>query len=97
MSYTTATVTNTGPVITFTSPEIKYKEYAEKLDKHVDDLEVDIEFLNEQRKQHYYDIDFLKINVNNLLKENENKNNHIRWLEERINELEAKLNELRMS
>ena len=93
MPYTTST----EPIITFTGPEIKYKEYAEKLDKHVDDLEVDIEFLNEQRKQHYCDIDFLKINVNNLLKENENKTNHIRWLEERINELEAKLNELRMS
>ena len=78
--------TITWPTITVTTDE-KIKEYTDKTDKHIDELEQDIEFLNTERE---------KTNV--LLKDYEDKINCFKicidYMQTKIAELEDKLNEM---
>lgn len=82
----------------------KYKEYADKVDRHVDQLEEDIEFLNNEREslkdiitRMDLDLDIAKCRVKALEDENTNLKAHINYLEGRIYELEAKFDELHLS
>lgn len=88
--YTTTELSNS-------SLEETVKQYCDKVDRHVDKLEEDIEFLNNERISHD---DLIGI----LVHENIEKNNKIkdltdtieslkRYIDDRLNTLEKKLNE----
>ena len=65
------------------NPVAEWKEEAEKIDKHVDQLEEDIAFLNEQRQEYEKEIKALKIVINDLQLE-------LRSMGMRLDELERR-------
>lgn len=83
------------------------KEYIDKLEKHIDELEVDIEFFNEERQKQDVKIEVLNDQIIGLVCENTRLTNEIKSLTadiasmhgmlnyymERIDTLETKLDE----
>lgn len=105
ITYTPISTTTTGTIYAaYNTSEEKMKEYTEKVDKHVDQLEEDIEFLNNERESLKYvvkridaDLDTATYRINALEDENTKLKAHIDYLERKIYELEAKFNGLRLS
>ena len=102
-STTSPTVyTTSGPTISFIgeNTEEKMKEYCDKVDQHVDKLEEDIEFLNNQRISHDQVIESLihaNIEKDNKIKDLtdniESLKGYVSYIVDRLDLLEEKLNE----
>ena len=103
ISTTSPTVyTTSGPTISFIgeNTEEKMKEYCDKVDQHVDKLEEDIEFLNNQRISHDQVIESLihaNIEKDNKIKDLtdniESLKGYVSYIVDRLDLLEEKLNE----
>lgn len=105
---TTTTSTTSPTVYTTVGPtsvsfiykdtEEKMKEYCDKVDQHVDELEEDIEFLNTKREEQEQVIAAMQVNntdynkrIEELEKEKMNLESYVHWLETRIEILEGKI------
>lgn len=94
--------TTSGPTITlaYENTQEKVKEYCDKVDQHVDELEEDIEFLNEKRKSNEERLEQLinqNIEQDTTIKELTARigdlQGYINYLVDRISVLEGKINE----
>ena len=101
-STTSPTVyTTIGPTsisFTYENTEEKMKEYCDKVDQHVDKLEEDIEFFNNKRLTIEEHVEYLinqNIQKDTKIKELEdtitNLKSFINFLDNKINDLEAKV------
>lgn len=105
---TTTTSTTSPTVYTTVGPasvsfiykdtEEKMREYCDKVDRHVDELEEDIEFLNTKREEQEQVIAALLVNdteynkrIEELEKEKMHLESYVNWLETRIGALEEKI------
>ena len=106
---TTTTTSTTSPTVYTTvgpasvsfiykDTEEKMREYCDKVDRHVDELEEDIEFLNTKREEQEQVVAALRINdteynkrIEELEKEKMNLESYVNWLESRIEALEGKI------
>jgi len=84
-----------APMVTFSSVSAKSQEQIEKAEKHMDDLELDINFLNEERKRQEELINalFAKLakadaSITKLEDTIKNLDSYTNWLETRIKKLE---------
>ena len=78
--------------ITWTVNQGVEKEYVEKLEKHIDELEEDIEYFNEQLKEKDGMIHHLLDKKNELEKNISDMNSHVIYIEARLQALEDKIN-----
>lgn len=95
--------TTLGPAsisFTYEDTKEKMKEYCDKVDQHVDKLEEDIEFLNNQRISHDQLIETLvhanieKDNkIKNLTDTIESLKGYVNYIVDRLDLLEEKINE----
>lgn len=86
-----------APVVTFSSTSDKTQEQIGKAEKHMDDLELDIDFLNEKRKQQEEVIKELitklaetDASIKSLTDTVNSLNSYTNWLETRIVRLEER-------
>lgn len=100
-STTTTGTTGTYPItriamtpsnLTWTVNEGVEKEYVEKLEKHIDELEEDIEYFNGQLQEKDVMIHDLIGKKDELEKDMSDMNCHILYLEGRLKALEDKIN-----
>lgn len=100
--YPSYTTTFTIPSVANEIDEVKEecKGYMEKVDEHVDKLEEDIEFLNEERLNHKNLIDSLfgtihdyHTEIDTLKKELEDMKSYTKWLENKIHDLRGPAND----
>lgn len=96
-SGTTAAVMPGGIFLSYTDPSEEIKRATQKVDEHVDQLEVDIEFLNEERKKQEETIKMLTsklldaVNeITNLKEEINNLKGYTDYLDGRIENLKNK-------
>lgn len=68
------------------------KEYIEKLEKHIDELEEDIEYFNKQLEEKNEHINTLESTVEALKNKSTNMDMHITYLEGRLKALEERIN-----
>lgn len=87
--------TLSAPVVTFSSTSDKTQEQIGKAEKHMDDLELDINFLNEERHRQEEAIKELitklvdvDASIKSLTNTVNNLNSYISWLETKITKLE---------
>ena len=85
-------VTMSPSNITWTVNQGVEKEYVEKLEKHIDELEEDIEYFNEQLKEKDGMIHHLLDKKNELEKNISDMNSHVIYIEARLQALEDKIN-----
>lgn len=98
---TTSTISNplytavSAPITTFSYASDKTKEQVEKAEKHMDDLELDIEFLNEKRHEQEQLIENLNVRLTeaeDLIKALNDTvdglKGYTNWLEARVIKLE---------
>lgn len=86
------TVTMSPTNITWTVDQGVEKEYVEKLEKHIDELEEDIEYFNGQLQEKDTMIHDLLDKKDELEKDMSDMNCHIIYLEGRLKALEDKIN-----
>lgn len=95
--YTSGTIANNNlyTTVSYLDREEKFKEYTEKVDRHVDQLEEDIEFLNNEREQLKLDIARLEHGlylaneqIKSLEADREFLKGFTNYLEDRISKLE---------
>ena len=81
--------TMSGPTITlaYENTQEKVKEYCDKVDQHVDELEEDIEFLNEKRRSN-------EERLEQLINQNSEKDTAIKELTAEVNDLRGYVNYL---
>lgn len=100
-STTTTGTTGTYPItriamspsnLTWTVGQGVEKEYVEKLEKHIDELEEDIEYFNNKLEEKDATIYTLQHQVTELDKANKTFEAHITYLEGRLQSLEDKIN-----
>lgn len=100
-STSTSTISNplyaavSAPTLTFSYASDETKEQMEKAEKHMDDLELDIDFLNDKRHEQEELIEELNARlveaealIKSLDNAVENLKNYTNWLENRITKLE---------
>ena len=93
-TYTTGTIGTNNIYTTISSyidQEEKFKEFAEKVDKHVDQLEEDIAFLNDERELLKTEIARLELDLslaNDRIKVLEDMKGFINYLADKIKKLE---------
>lgn len=85
--YTATTVSSPPLYVSFESIEEKAKQYFDKVDEHVDELEKDITFLNEKREEQENKIKYLMDTIAAAAKEIEALKSYCGYLE---NKLEGK-------
>ena len=88
----TSTITMSPSNLTWTVNEGVEKEYVEKLEKHIDELEEDIEYFNNKLEEKDATIYTLQHQVTELDKANKTFEAHITYLEGRLQSLEDKIN-----
>lgn len=91
-TYPITSVTMSPSNLTWTVGQGVEKEYVEKLEKHIDELEEDIEYFNEQLKEKDAMIRNLLDKTDELKKDMSDMNCHIIYLEGRLKALEDKIN-----
>lgn len=88
----TSTITMSPSNLTWTVGQGVEKEYVEKLEKHIDELEEDIEYFNGQLQEKGTLISLLLDEKDKLEKDMSDMNCHIIYLEGRLKALEDKIN-----
>ena len=88
----TSTITMSPSNLTWTVGQGVEKEYVEKLEKHIDELEEDIEYFNNQLEEKDTVIYTLQHQTTELDKANKTMEAHITYLEGRLQALEDKIN-----
>lgn len=88
----TSTITMSPSNLTWTVGQGVEKEYVEKLEKHIDELEEDIEYFNNKLEEKDATIYTLQHQVTELDKANKTFEAHITYLEGRLQSLEDKIN-----
>lgn len=78
--------------ITMTYNGKEQEEYIEKLEKHIDELEEDIEYFNKQLQEKDDKIEYLMDRVDKLEADSATINSHRIYLESRMQILEGKVN-----
>lgn len=93
---TTATSTVSSPTIylSYESTEEKIKEYTEKTDKHVDELEADIEFLNKERQDMNDKLIFQATTIYDLTNRIKELEDTCKSLKTFVNYLETRMEEI---
>ena len=91
-TYTTGTIGTDNLYSTiYVDTEEKFKEYVEKVDKHVDQLEEDIAFLNDERESLKKEIARLEVDLslaNDRIKVLEDMKGFVNYLADKIKKLE---------
>ena len=88
----TSTITMSPSNLTWTVGQGVEKEYVEKLEKHIDELEEDIEYFNNKLEEKDAVIYTLQHQTTELDKANKTMEAHITYLEGRLQALEDKIN-----
>ena len=88
----TSTITMSPSNLTWTVGQGVEKEYVEKLEKHIDELEEDIEYFNNELEEKNTVIYTLQHQVTELDKAKKTTEMHITYLEGRLKALEDKIN-----
>ena len=91
--YTSGTIASSDmyTTISYTGVDEKFKEYAEKVDRHVDQLEEDIAFLNDERESLKREIARLEVDLSlatDRIKVLEDMKGFINYLADKIKYLE---------
>lgn len=92
LSAITSSINITPNNITWTYSNKEQEEYIEKLEKHIDELEEDIEYFNGQLQEKDVMIHDLIGKKDELEKDMSDMNCHIIYLEGRLKALEDKIN-----
>ena len=92
-TYATGTIgtDNMYTTVSYIDDERKFKEYVEKVDRHVDQLEEDIAFLNDEREQLKLDVARLEADLslaNDRIKALEDMKGFVNYLADKIKNLE---------
>lgn len=89
-SFSDPVIYTTASAINFNTTVNKYEEYSQKIDKHVDQLEEDIDFFNRKREEMECTITSLINRINELEKNTDDLKTYISWLEHRVDEWEER-------